>query len=40
MKEGNIRFQFMLRKGMEHFARKNNKFVEDKLGFVNARNTN
>ena len=25
MKEGNIRFQFLLRKGMEHFPRKKNK---------------
>ena len=26
MKEGNIRFQFLLRKGMEHFPRKKTKF--------------
>ena len=33
MKEGNIRFRFPLRKGMEHFPRKKIKFVREKFLF-------
>ena len=31
MKEGNIRFQFPLRKGMEHFARKKIKLPYESI---------
>ena len=31
MKEGNIRFQFLLRKGMEHFPRKNIKLPYESI---------
>ena len=31
MKEGNIRFQFPLRKGMEHFPRKKIKFPYESI---------
>ena len=31
MKEGNIRFQFPLRKGMEHFIRKKNKLPHESI---------
>ena len=31
MKEGNIRFQFLLRKGMEHFPRNKIKFPYESI---------
>ena len=31
MKEGNIRFQFLLRKGMEHFPRKKTKLPYESI---------
>ena len=31
MKEGNIRFQFPLRKGMEHFPRNKTKFPYESI---------
>ena len=31
MKEGNIRFQFLLRKGMEHFPRKKIKLPYESI---------
>ena len=31
MKEGNIRFQFPLKKGMEHFPRKRKKLLFDSI---------
>jgi hypothetical protein len=31
MKEGNIKYQFPLKKGMEHFPRKRNKLPFDSI---------
>ena len=44
MKEGNIKFQFPLKKGMEHFPRKKMKFsnvtsVKTNYGFSGLDNT-